>query len=92
VYAVLLVLYPATLRTQFGREMAEAFEDQLCVAWTEQRWAGLLRVWSCASEEFVRIALPGRLALMEVAAASFVTSFGLFLFLAWALNQGVYSR
>ena len=61
-YATSLVLYPNEFRREFGTEMVEVFHEQVSEAYSRSGFPGLLRVWFCATREFVTIALPGRLA------------------------------
>lgn len=57
VYEVLLWLYPAELRRQFGAEMKELFREDLAHACG---LTGLIGVWWCAFYELLRIALPSQ--------------------------------
>jgi hypothetical protein len=62
VYARSLVLYPSELRRDFGAEMVEVFDEQVSDAYSRSGFRGFLCVWFGAMQEFVTIALPGRLA------------------------------
>lgn len=60
-YNGILLLYPATLRREYGREMAEIFADDLATAWHKRSIRGVIQVvWQTTTEIF-RIALPERL-------------------------------
>jgi hypothetical protein len=75
-YRRLLVFYPEDLRRDFGAEMALVFAEDLSAARREDGWRGFLRVWGCALDEFVRLALPGCLAspVVRVPAVWFAVS------------------
>jgi hypothetical protein len=62
VFATSLVLYPDELRSEFGAEMVEVFDEQVSEAYFRSGLPGLVRVWFSAIREFVTIALPGRVA------------------------------
>jgi hypothetical protein len=61
VYEKCLIFYPKDVRSDFGSEMMEVFDEQVSEAYSRSGFAGLLRVWLRATREFVTVALPGRL-------------------------------
>jgi hypothetical protein len=61
-YERFLILYPRDVRSDFGSEMIDVFDEQLAEAYSRSGFAGLLRVWFRAMLEFVTVALPGRLS------------------------------
>ena len=91
-YGWLLVLYPPALRGRFGEDMADVFEQQIRDAWKASRFSGVARVWSCAAEELIRIALPGRLSqgAIRVPVLSLIGSLALFLLFFWAVAPPVH--
>lgn len=66
IYGRLLLLYPGRLRADFGDEMADVFQQQLCDAMASDGLAGFIRVWWCAVEELARIAAPSNLSISMV--------------------------
>src|SRR5579864_3959238 len=90
-YVWLLVLYPSALRGRFGEDMADVFEQQIWDAWKADNFFGIARVWSCAAEELIRIALPGRLSqgTIRVPVLSLLSSLALFLLFFWAVAPPV---
>jgi hypothetical protein len=78
VYAAALPLYPPELRRDFGVEMTAVFAEDLEEAWRSAGLAGVIRVWSRAGWEVVRIALPGLVTnpAIGVPLLSFVQSVG----------------
>jgi hypothetical protein len=83
-YAAVLLLYPATLRRQFGQEMIEVFADQMRAAWQKDGWAGGVAVWSCVSREALVTALSSHLQVIGISFVSGVTALGLLCTLFWA--------
>jgi hypothetical protein len=61
VYQSSLIFYPRDLRSDFGNEMIEVFDEQACEAYSRRGFSGLLRVWLRATREIVTVAFPGRL-------------------------------
>lgn len=57
-YEALIQLFPDELRTEFGAEMREAFEEDLKLESSLRGVNGALRVWRIAFLEVIRIALP----------------------------------
>lgn len=84
-YNFLLGLYPPSLRTRFGEEMAGVFEQQIQSEWQERGFAGLARVWWCVGREILQSALPSRLmrAALSIPVAALLSSCALFLFFFW---------
>ncbi len=63
-YRSLLILYPDDLRRDFGPDMLEAFEHDLCAAGSIK---GAIRVWRITLRESIRIGLPAWLQIPAVA-------------------------
>lgn len=57
-YRGLLVLYPRDLRSEFGGEILEAFQNDLAAGYAARRIRGALHVWRVALREVVHIAVP----------------------------------
>lgn len=91
-YGWLLVLYPSTLRGRFGKEMADVFEQQIQDAWRIDRFPGLARVWSCAAEEFILVALPARFnpGLLRICAISLLSTIAVFYFVLWGVTPPIH--
>jgi hypothetical protein len=77
IYSRLLVLYPADLRRDFGDQMALVFAEDLDAARRRSGLRGEVRVWRCALGEFLRLALPGRLASPPMRAPVIAVGFAL---------------
>jgi hypothetical protein len=84
VYAALLLLYPATLRRQFGEEMIEVFTDQMRDACHKDGWAGGVGVWRCVVGEALRTALCSHLQIIGISFVSGLTALGLMCSFFWA--------
>jgi hypothetical protein len=84
VYAALLLLYPATLRRQFGAEMVEVFADQMRDACEAGGWAGGIGVWGCVGREVFRTALSSHLQIIGISFVSGLTALGLLCTFFWA--------
>lgn len=80
-YQHLLICYPSELRSRFGTEMADVFEDLLCEAVAERGVSGVLSSWRTALWELLTIAGPRRFneTTLMACALSFVISSALFL-------------
>lgn len=61
VYQSSLIFYPRDLRSDFGTEMIEVFDEQAGEAYSRRGFSGLLRVWLSAAREIITVAFPGRL-------------------------------
>jgi len=81
VYETSLSFYPDDLRTDFGEEMIEVFEQQISEAYKENGTRGLLQVWLCAAREFVSIALTSQLTQRMVPVVAAITALALMLWL-----------
>jgi len=79
-YERFLILYPRDVRSDFGSEMIDVFNEQLTEAYSRSGFAGLLRVWCRAMLEFVTVALPGRLAGRAVPTLAVMATLA---FMAW---------
>ena len=77
IYAALLLLYPATLRRQFGEEMVDVFTDQMRDACETDGWAGGIGIWCCVAGETLRTALSSHLQIIGISFVSGVTALGL---------------
>ena len=60
VYRSALLLYPPSLRYEFGEEMLAVFGEDLQDACRRHNRRDVLRVWGRALYEILRIALPGQ--------------------------------
>lgn len=91
-YRWMLALYPPALRSRFGNEMADVFSQQISEAWQFHRFPGFARVWSCALEEFVLVALPARLnpALLRIGAISLLSTIAVFYFVLWGVTPPIH--
>lgn len=91
-YGWLLLLYPIALRSRFGQEMTDVFEQQICEAWQLNRFAGLARVWSCAAEELILVALPARLnpGLLRICAVSLLSTIAVFYLVLWGVTPPIH--
>ena len=87
-YGVLVALYPRDLRLSFAKEMTEVFDQQLQDAWAESGVLGFLRVWLCAFQELICVALPAQLAqpIVVVPTLSLISNSFLFLVILRALS------
>jgi hypothetical protein len=88
----MLVLYPPGLRSEFGQEMADVFEQQISEAWQLGRIAGVARVWSCAVEELLLVALPARFNLsgLRICTVSLLTTLAVFYFVLWGVTPPIH--
>jgi len=91
-YRWMLVLYPFALRSQFSNEMADVFEQQIRDAWQLNRFSGVARVWSCAAEEIILVALPARLnpATLRICAISLLSTLAVFYFVLWGVTPPIH--
>ncbi len=76
-YESSLILYPQDLRSDFGNEMIDVFDEQAAEAYSRTGFSGLLRVWFRATREIITVAFPGRLAerLIPIAAVTATLAF-----------------
>jgi hypothetical protein len=84
VYAIVLLLYPSSLRRQFSDEMIEVFADQMRDACERDGWAGGISVWRCVAGEALRTALASHLQIIGISFVSGLTAFGLLCTFFWA--------
>jgi hypothetical protein len=84
VYAALLLLYPTTLRRQFGEEMVEVFADQMHDACETGGWVGGIGVWRCVGGEALRTVLSSHLQIIGISFVSGLTALGLLCSFFWA--------
>ena len=76
VYATLLLLYPATLRRQFG-EMIEVFADQMRDACQREGWVGGIGVWCCVGGEALGTVVSSHLQIVGISVVSGLAALGL---------------
>jgi hypothetical protein len=57
-YGFLRLLYPSTLRSQFGSDMANVFVQQICGEFEHHGLIGVARVWGCVASELIPSAVP----------------------------------
>ena len=88
----ILLLYPPTIRSQFGQEMGGVFEKQISEAWQLNRFPGIARVWSCAAEELILVALPARLnpATLRIGAVSLLSTLAVFYLVLWGVTPPIH--
>jgi hypothetical protein len=88
----LLVLYPPALRSQFEREMVDVFEQQISEAWQLGRFPAVARVWSCAAEELLLVAIPARFNLptLRICTVSLLTTLAIFYFVLWGVTPPIH--
>ena len=88
----MLVLYPPALRSQFGREMVDVFKQQISDAWQLGGFPGVARVWSCAAEELLLVALPARfnLSTLRICTVSLLTTLAVFYFVLWGVTPPIH--
>jgi len=88
----MLALYPPALQSRFGQEMADVFEQQILEAWQRRKYRGVASVWSCAFEELVLVALPGRFnpALLRIGAISLLSTIAVFYFVLWGVTPPIH--
>lgn len=67
VYWMILSLYPAELRRDFGAEMAQVFLEDLENTYRRSGYRGAARVWWNSIKELCRIVLPVEASKREVA-------------------------
>jgi hypothetical protein len=91
-YGWLLVLYPSRLRSRFGEEMTDVFEQQIREAWQLNLFPGVARVWSSAAEELLLVALPARFtpALLRICAISLLSTVAVFYFVLWGVTPPIH--
>jgi hypothetical protein len=91
-YRCSLYLYPFALRSRFGNEMADVFEQQIQEAWRINRFPGIARVWSCATEELILVALPARFnpALLRICAISLLSTVAVFYLVLWGVTPPIH--
>jgi len=89
-YGYLLMLYPASLRQEFGNEMLGVFADQIGNGCQRKGVAGLWRPWSSVAVEIVQL-IPSRVdgVRLAIPAASILTSSALFLLFTWLAGIAV---
>jgi hypothetical protein len=72
--------------------MADVFEQQIREAWQFNHFSGLARVWSCALEEFVLVALPAWLnpEVLRIGAISLLSTMAVFYFVLWGVTPPIH--
>lgn len=91
-YGWMLVLYPPALRSRFGQDMADVFEQQISEAWQRGQFRGVAAVWSCALEELVLVALPAWLnpGILRTCAISLLSTMAVFYFVLWGVTPPIH--
>jgi len=81
-FTLVMPLYPAALRNQFGPEMADVFEQQIRDASARRGFVGVARVWLHVALDVVQSSLPDEIEWrgLLVPVFSVVASFLLFAF------------
>ncbi len=85
VYATLLLLYPSSLRRQFGEEMIQVFAEQLHEARQRDGWAGWLGAWWCVAGEALRTSVSSHLQIVGISLVSGLAAFSLMCTFFWAM-------
>jgi hypothetical protein len=87
VYSVILMLYPRTLRREFGQEMVEVFSEQLRDARQIDGSLGELKLWCCVAGETVRTLATAHMQIVGVSVASALLAFGLISTFLWSMSR-----
>ncbi|MGA7458932.1 MAG: hypothetical protein WBW69_01805 [Candidatus Korobacteraceae bacterium] len=86
-YSAILLLYPRTLRREFGQEMVEVFCEQLRDARRLDGWLGEMKLWSCVAGETVRTLATAHMQIVGVSVASALIAFGLMSTFLWSMSR-----
>jgi hypothetical protein len=86
IYAATLLLYPVTLRRQFGEEMIEVFADQMQDAQQNDGWMGKTRVWCCVARETLCTVVTSHLQIVGISLAAGLSALGLMCTFFWAIH------
>jgi hypothetical protein len=73
-YAMVLWLYPKSLRSEFGDEMREVFCEQMRDASDQRGWRGSLAVWRCVVCETARTLAESYVQTLGVSIVSALVS------------------
>jgi hypothetical protein len=87
VYSAILLLYPRTLRREFGQEMVEVFTEQLRDARRLDGWLGELNLWRCVAGETVQTLATSHMQIVGVSVASALIAFGLMSTFLWWMSR-----
>ena len=87
VYSAILLLYPRTLRREFGQEMVEVFSEQLRDARRLDGWTGELKLWGCVTRETVKTLATAHMQIVGVSVASALIAFGLMSTFLWSMSR-----
>jgi hypothetical protein len=87
IYSAILVLYPKTLRSQFGEEMVEVFSEQLRDARRIGGRLGELQLWCCVAGETVQTLATAHMQIVGVSVASALIAFGLISTFLWSMSR-----
>jgi len=81
-FALVMPLYPAALRNEFGPDMAEVFEQQIRDESAQRGFIGVVRVWFGVARDVAHSAVPTYVdwRRLVVPVLSLVASFLLFAF------------
>jgi len=87
VYSVILLLYPRSLRREFGQEMVEVFSEQLRDTRRLDGWLGEVKLWGCVASETVRTLATAHMQIVGVSVASALIAFGLMSTFLWWMSR-----
>ena len=87
VYSAILLLYPRTLRREFGKEMVEVFSEQLRDARHLDGWLGELNLWGCVAGETAKTLATAHMQIVGVSVASALIAFGLMSTFLWWMSR-----
>ncbi len=87
IYSAILLLYPRSLRREFGQEMVEVFSDQLRDARRLGGWLGEMKLWGCVAGETVKTLATAHMQIVGVSVASALIAFGLISTFLWSMSR-----
>ncbi len=87
VYSAILLLYPRTLRREFGQEMVEVFAQQMQDARRREGWRGELKLWGCIGSETVRTLAVDHMQMVGVSVVSALVAFVLMCTFLCSMSQ-----
>lgn len=87
VYSAILLLYPRTLRREFGLEMVDVFGEQLRDARRLDGRAGAMKLWGCVVGETVKTLATAHMQIVGVSVASALIAFGLMSTFLWSMSR-----
>lgn len=86
-YSAILLLYPRTLRREFGQEMVDVFTEQLRDARRLNGRLGEMKLWGCVAGETVRTLATAHMQMVGVSVASALIAFGLMSTFLWWMSR-----